>query len=142
MEMSEAKALTKKLFNEAGLDWTVGETPARSFGFNIRPSRKLIRLSIPNVGRINHIVLTAHVREIIEKVKEQAANPVERKYRYDAVCPEHGVIGGWGRRPRRAGYRCKRCGKIVDIVDTVTGEKIGGHVEEAEVWADAKYPEK
>lgn len=35
-------------------------------------------------------------------------------FKHSAVCSEHGVIGGFARRPTRT-YRCRQCGRVVEV---------------------------
>jgi predicted SprT family Zn-dependent metalloprotease len=47
--------------------------------------------------------------ETNEEIKTQV-------YKYVAVCPIHGVIGGWTRKPKMNGVRrCKTCGSPITI---------------------------
>lgn len=36
-------------------------------------------------------------------------------YKYIAVCPVHGVIGGWSRKPKAGARSCKTCHSIIEI---------------------------
>ena len=40
----------------------------------------------------------------------------EKLYKYVAICPIHGIVGGWTRKPKELGVRrCRKCGSPITI---------------------------
>jgi predicted SprT family Zn-dependent metalloprotease len=52
----------------------------------------------------------------IEKVARETDNAIFRKYKYKIKCPNHGVLGGLMRKPKRI-YSCAKCGEKVKIIE-------------------------
>lgn len=44
------------------------------------------------------------------------ANIDKANYSYKAICPKHGVIGGWYRKPSNDRRLCKKCRSVIEIV--------------------------
>ena len=42
-------------------------------------------------------------------------------YKYNAVCPNHGTIGGWTRKPKNIDrgrtFKCKKCGSRIVVIE-------------------------
>lgn len=131
MEIRQAEETLRKFLDEAKLtDWTIGISPARSYSLSAKAGQKKLVIAVPWVDRVTDAVFEKEASEIVLKIeryqavpREQRVQARESRYRYHAVCPTHGKVGGWTRMPN-ASYVCKDCKARLEVVDVITGQKV------------------
>lgn len=62
-----------------------------------------------------------HTGERLSEVSEEVR---QNAYNWLGVCPTHGVIGGWVRKPSNSGFRCRRCKCNIEIIPNKQFEKV------------------